>query len=256
MSNVLLSSIVLSPFVLGIALVSALSADTKGGGSGGGGEPIEDRHFAVESVDGVEIDMLAGDLTLRGGAGDQVSVRVLESHAAAGCEFQVRHEGRTVEIESKNKGLPGRCDFDLEIIVPGPLPVEIELGAGDMTLDGLTGVLDLATGAGDVTGNARGTLVEVSTGAGDIELSGLVSAIEAKTGAGGITLSFDAAPKGTIEASTGVGDVSVLLPGNAVVDASASTGLGSVRQTLTEQPGADTVVHASTGIGDVRLGSK
>lgn len=62
-------------------------------------------------------------------------------------------------------------------------------------------------------------------------------------------------PRGTIEATTGVGDVAVQLPAGAVVDVSASTGLGSVHQGLTERDGAEKVVRASTGVGDVQLTS-
>ncbi len=260
MANVLLSSIVLGPYILGLTLVSALDPDPlrpeKGDGGGGGNEAVlEDRSFPLDELDDVEIDLVAGDLTLRGGAASAVAVRVLDADLGPSCRFEVRRDGRTVEIESRHDGLPSRCTVDLEIIVPGALPVEIDLGAGNVVLDGLAGDLEIDVGAGDVRGAASGSDVAVATGAGDIELDRLVGAVEAKTGTGGVTLRFDATPRGAIEATTGVGDVAVQLPAGAVVDVSASTGLGSVHQGLTERDGAETVVRASTGVGDVQLTS-
>ncbi len=276
MLSALCSTIIFNPFISAVAVTSLLALDPAPERAKDDGPPaIEQREqrgqsrqtrstgteeftFATTDLDNLRIDLNAGDLTIDGTDADEVQVVVRRTRVGERCRVDVGTEGRTLRIEAVLDRGPGdnRCEVDVDVLAPHSLTVDADVGAGDIRLQDAGSTLTLETGAGDVRGSAPSPQVRVETGAGDIQLDDLIAAISASTGAGSVSLSFDRAPAGTIDASTGVGDVRVTLPGSTPVHAHTSTGLGSVRQDLPQQDEAETVVRASTGLGDVSLRSR
>ncbi len=274
MWSALYSAVIFNPFISAIAVTSFLAMDGKPEAPPEVPEPgIERRSapsrvdtssdpqqftFATNDLDDLRIDLHAGDLTIDGTDADEVQVVIRPTRAGERCRVDVGTVGRTLKVEAVlEPGLGGnRCEVDVDVTAPAGLDLDADVGVGDIRLDDAGAAMTLETGAGDVRGSAPSPRLRVSTGVGDIQLDELVAAISASTGTGGVTLSFDSAPDGTIDASTGVGDVRVTLPDATPVSARTSTGLGSIRQELPQQSEADTVVHLSTGLGDVLLRSE
>ena len=279
MWSALYSTVVFSPFVSALAVASFLSlgdlpdSDDRGsptptgerehervgpqpaGEDGGSDERLV---FSLSDLAGLSIDLHAGDLEIRGTDTDRIEVDIRRQRVGDRCQVKVVEDGGTLRIEAVLRpGIGGnRCEVDVDVSAPAALPVEADVGAGDIRLRDAGSSLDLETGAGDIRGTASSPRLEVSTGVGDIDLRQLMAAIAASTGTGTVSLSFDVAPDGAVDASTGLGDVRIRLPEATPVDATTSTGLGSVRQELPQQDGASTVVRASTGLGDVVLRSE
>lgn len=273
MWSALYSAIIFNPFISAIAVTSFLAMDgdppeppevpepgieRRADRDTGSRSETERFTFATTDLDDLRIDLHAGDLTIDGTDADEVQVVIRPTRAGERCRVDVGTHGRTLRVEAVLE--PGfgrnRCEVDVDVFAPADLAVDADVGVGDIRLEDAGSSLTIETGAGDVRGSAQGPSLRVSTGVGDIQLDELVAAVTASTGAGGVTLSFDSAPAGTIDASTGVGDVRVSLPDATPVSAHTSTGLGSIRQELPQQTEAETVVHASTGLGDVLLRSE
>jgi len=209
--------------------------------------------FARSTLDGIRIDLHAAQLLMSHTSSDEVSVALTEIEVSDSCRIRVEPVGRTLVVEATLQGGHGRCEVDVRMAVPAGLPVSADVGAGDITVGDLATRLDLNLGAGNVSGSVKGSAVQVSSGAGNISLHGLSAAASASTGTGNVSLRFAHAPAGVIEVSSGVGNVEVHLPVDTAADTSATTGLGKVEQGLTHQPGAPTVVRASTGLGNVQV---
>lgn len=253
MLGTLSASVVFQPIFTGIAILMALSA-APGPAAAEGERGRDHQHtFDAAAFDRVELDLHAADVRLGGAATDEVGLTLRELRVSDDCHIQIEAKGRTLVVETRNEARRGYCEVDVDLSLPASLVVDLAVGAGDVDLRTLLSEISISTGAGDVEGSVSGGHVSVETGAGDIRLSGLNAAVQASSGTGDVRLTFDRAPTGRIDASTGVGDVELRLPADTPVDAATSTGLGSVQQRLENQPGADTEVRASTGIGDIRL---
>ncbi|AXH97503.1 DUF4097 family beta strand repeat-containing protein [Ornithinimicrobium avium] len=179
---------------------------------------------------------------------------------------------------------------DVEVEVPGGVPVEASTKFGTITVVGTSGETRVRSGAGDVrvdrclrltastgagalrvgsctggsatTGTGTVTVdssegaLHVRAGAGDVrvrESSG--GEVTGSTGAGDI---FVGLLSGSCQCKTGVGDVTVTVPRGEPVWLDLNAGLGSVRQDI-EPVGAPAEgqphlrVHARTGLGDVTV---
>lgn len=181
-------------------------------------------------------------------------------------------------------------DVDVEVEVPGGVPVEASTKFGSITLVGSSGEASVRSGAGNVRVD-RCLGLTASTGAGDLRV-GSCTGGTASSGTGNVTIDSSEgalhlragagnvrvreSSGGEVSASTGAGDISVgLLSGSCQCKSGAgdvtvtvprdepvwldlSAGLGSVRKDV-EPVGAPAEgqphlrVHARTGLGDVTV---
>lgn len=179
---------------------------------------------------------------------------------------------------------------DVEVEVPGGIPVEVATKAGDVRISGSSADATLKTGAGDVRIDRCLTL-EARTGAGDLRVGSCTGGsatsgtgdvtiesnegalhvragagdvrvrassggeVTAVTGAGDISLGL---LSGSCQCKSGAGDVTVTVPRGEPVWLDLSAGLGTVRKDV-EPVGAPEEgqphlrVHARTGMGDVTV---
>ena len=208
-------------------------------------------------------------LQLTNGAGD-LSVE------AGGETFEVQTElkqGKCV-VTFGDKGKPsvlvepekrnGSCEMDVTVKMPAEASLVVELGAGDVEIEGLVGSAILQVGAGNVeidagsvrlelgAGNIDGSLAGESTvrvGAGNVELDGLSQAIEVIAGAGNVELTYDEAPQGRVEVTAGIGNVEIDLPDGTVIEAD----LPDTAKVKLETGDSKTRVQVQAGLGNVRV---
>ncbi|RJL26498.1 DUF4097 family beta strand repeat-containing protein [Bailinhaonella thermotolerans] len=191
---------------LGVLIVS-------GCGVIGRSETETKTYEVAEKVSAVRLDSGEGDVEfVETGRGD---VKVTEKLSWRGEKPKPEHrvEGGTLVLtyDCPDVQLGGSCGIDYVVEVPKGLAVDLETGAGDITLRALTGTIKANTGAGGLTGENLGAKkAQVESGAGDVELS-FVSApddVEVRTGAGAGTVRV---PDGSyrVDVGTGVGEEDV-----------------------------------------------
>jgi DUF4097 and DUF4098 domain-containing protein YvlB len=95
---------------------------------------------------------------------------------------------------------------------------DLDTGSGDITLQDVSGSLNLRAGSGDIRGSGlkSTTVIESHSGSGDVTLSGDLGdlvRLTADTGSGDIMITTSRVPSLHIEASSESGDLTVDLPG-------------------------------------------
>ena len=137
----------------------------------------------------------------------------------------------------------------LTVSVPRECDLTARSGDGTITIERVSGRLDLHSGDGNIRGSdLRGSLkahtddgslrlvdidgrADVDTGDGGIELTGTLSMVRARTGDGSVTVRAEpgSATADAWEIRTGDGGITVEVPDTLGAELDASTGDGSVR---------------------------
>jgi hypothetical protein len=117
-------------------------------------------------------------------------------------------------------------------------------GAGDLTVSGGAGRLELTTGSGRINTDQAAAPAKVDTGSGVVRLGPMAAGVRAKTGSGDVEIS---AVGGASTVVTGSGDVWL---GAVTSDVLARTGSGNV--TIANASAGQLELH--TGSGELRIG--
>ncbi len=98
--------------------------------------------------------------------------------------------------------------LDVVLIVPAGSNVAVtaRTGKGDISSDGVQGLLDVHTGKGDVSTSASSRDLAIHTGMGDVSVRNGRGAVAVETGKGDVSISE---VMGGLQVRTGSGDVSV-----------------------------------------------
>jgi hypothetical protein len=146
------------------------------------------------AVTAVAINSHGGTITVTAGSGGAVRVTETLRHTGARPVPEHRLDAAQLTFASGCQGHPGSCGVDYRIEVPATVSATLDSAGGTITVDGLSGVLDLSSGGGavDATGISP-------------------SAFTARTGGGASHLRF-AAPPGAVRVDSAGGDVTIRLP--------------------------------------------
>lgn len=129
-------------------------------------------------------------------------------------------------------------EFSLVIEIPENMNLNIDTGAGNISINGVKGNLDIESGAGNVSITDIQGNVTVATGAGNMKFKKITGSVEADTGAGNLTF-FNIT--GDIAADCGAGNITIdTCSGYVDVD----TGIGNI-----DVSGVKRKVKANTGLG-------
>ena len=134
----------------------------------------------------------------------------------------------------------------ISVSVQAPLGshVEARSGAGDVTVTGAAGKLNLHTGSGRIDADQAEGSVHVDTGSGTVRLGPMAAGLRAKTGSGDVEIT---AIGGASTVITGSGDVWL---GAVTGDVLARTGSGRV--TIANATAGELELH--TGSGAIHVG--
>jgi len=174
--------------------------------------------------------------------------RILSAH-----ELDFRQSGNDVRVRSRFEddrwanrlwGSHSKFRTEIRVLVPRHFNIDFTDGAGNITIDDVTGTVSGRTGAGNVViGKIRGP-VDVTSGAGNIDIDGAVGRIEVTSGAGNINLrSID----GAIQAHTGAGNITARISSQPEGDSSLDSGAGNVTVYLEDAVGVYVDAVASVG---------
>ncbi|MGD2068225.1 MAG: hypothetical protein PVI57_06025 [Gemmatimonadota bacterium] len=237
------------------------------------------RVVGAASLERVVLTSRQGPITVGPGPDDSVRVRlrVGPARGAMGTRRTCRLDPGAPRVAVKVSGstltlaaepdLGSECVADWQLTVPRTMGADLEVVAGDVTVEGVTGGVDVSSRAGTTEVRVAGGPVEVDAGSGRIEVDYLgdgYGAVSARTGVGSVELEIDGRSLAQRRAP-GSGD-SVTLEGGAAnsVDLRADVGNISVRlgggrfpdatRRLRRSPGARTPTRAPPRTGPRRSG--
>ena len=118
----------------------------------------------------VQVELLAGSLTVRGWDRAEVRVKGTLGRGMAGIDLERR--GDTVSLEVDHRGHHRHKEAQLEIFVPASSRLDLETLSADITLDGLAGAVEASTVSGRVEGQDLSGALEIETVSGSIDLNG------------------------------------------------------------------------------------
>lgn len=237
----------------------------------GGGRTLEriEQSFDVGPTPLLVVNSFAGNVTVR--SHDQNSIQVTATKRARGQSALARIQ---VQIQPTDQGVEIKTDpasatlsntsVEFDILVPAGTSVDIETGAGQVEVHGLTGTERVQTGAGEIILRDAVGEVDAHTGAGTVDLSGGTGRVRLDTGAGSIV--FRGAPQGDYQFQSGVGSITIWLPADAGADLDLTTGFGNVTVDFAVQgqvtgrevkgtigSGAQATIQAHTGTGSIEV---
>lgn len=230
-----------------------------------------DRSFQVTGPVDIEILTRSGDIAVRNGSGNTVSIHgkihqsnswLESSHKADVEELEknppLRQSGNSIRIDYVNLR---NVSVDYDITVPENTTVRTHSGSGNQTVEGLQGTIDLEAGSGDMqiarlkgdlrfqtgSGNVRGRQLSgparVKAGSGDIEIEEVGEGdVDIRTGSGNIIVS---GVNGGFRAEAGSGDIRG--NGNPKSLWSIRTGSGNVDLRVPSEAGFDVDVSSNSG---------
>jgi GNAT superfamily N-acetyltransferase len=173
----------------------------------------------VLSFDGPVSDLScrldAGNVTIAPSGHDRTVIHRVVRHGwrAPATTEQLRDGHLVIEARRPTGLLAGWWWIDYEIELPAPTAVAAHTSAGRVTVDGLTGGVDVQTQAGKVHVRDVAGPLRLQATAGSVEGEQLRSqSVEVHTDAGHVRLSFDTAPDAvTVVAFAGA--IDIRLPG-------------------------------------------
>jgi hypothetical protein len=148
------------------------------------GERVFEQTLDLDGVKRVLIDGGVGTMDVRASDDDKLHVIVtaepdddlsksVSEEEMAGIELDVDRSSRRLKLELD---LPGGLDVDdvqekWQVRVPVGVETELELGVGQMDVEGVTGGLVISVGVGELNVDIPSGPVEISVGVGDVDVS-------------------------------------------------------------------------------------
>jgi hypothetical protein len=208
--------------------------------------------FSVGEAPTLEVDNFAGDVTVRSGGNGEIRVIVTKRAGSEGqvdrIDVDVSEQADGVRIRTSHPGTSiGGASVRLEVFVPSDARLELDTGAGNVTVDGVEGEISARSGAGNVRVEGAAASVELNTGAGNID--------------------YEGEPQGDCVFNSNVGNVTLRLPADMNADVRLTTGVGNIELggfdvegeiSRTEVDGVlgtgeEATIEARTGAGNVVL---
>ncbi len=229
------------------------------------GERIE-QAYQVGDAPSLEIDNFAGNVTVRAGESGVIRVvatkKVTRRSDLARIEVQIDERDGGLAIRTRRPSGFRNVSVELEITTPASTRLDLRDGAGNVSVQGLSGSLEVDTGAGNVDMDDVTGVIDAHTGAGNINVRGGAGTVRLDTGAGNIR--YEGTPQGDCRFGTGAGNITLVLPADVNVKVNLDTGIGNIdvdfavdgrvtRQEVegTIGSGAQGTITASTGTGNI-----
>jgi hypothetical protein len=227
----------------------------------------------LPAVDAAVLDT-DGDVRVVAGDGRRTVLETIERTGLfGGPDVSVSTSGGMLRVRSRCPLGPSvGCEARHVLHVPPGTRIRLDAHAGDVTVEGVTGTLDLATGSGEIriVDAGRGE-VRARTGSGDVALAGVradrldvrtgsgeiagadvaARTAEVQTGSGDVRLGL-AIPPLVLRGRTGSGEIWLEVP-DAVYQVRTETGSGDEDVQVAQDPDARNRLDLETGSGDIRV---
>jgi hypothetical protein len=206
--------------------------------------------FTVASPVTLSIQNPAGNVTIRQGSANQVSVQVTKvvrtlNQSVATRELKqmvvnTTQNGNTIQVQSTYAtsffdGVRSTRSVDLLVTTPQQTAVTLRLNAGNATVSDLNGKMDLQLNAGNLT----------VSGAQVTDSSSL------RTDAGNITASLSMTPAATLSVQVNAGNAALTLPSDTPAHLDARVNVGSISVTGWSIPVTHPTPPSAAASGDL-----
>ena len=227
----------------------------------GGGPNVAEESFSLEGVRLVAIHQTAGQLIVRPcEAGEQPGVATSADRTTPNLSVRREGDTVSIDVRlapgwlfrrRRGASTTVRLGAGLEAITAN-------MGAGDVQLRGIAVPrMSVHTGAGVIGSVGSDGSLDLDVGAGKVTVYGHKGTVTCATGTGDATVDIAEAPPGTYRISVGIGRADLRLPAGLAVHARARSGLGRGR---VEYPDAGEhapiSVSAESGIGEASVRSR
>lgn len=211
-----------------------------------------DETFEIGATPRLELDSFAGNVTVRVGESDTIRVvatkkaRTRSNLERIDIEWSER-EGELRIQASHSQRIASNMSVEFEITAPAGTRLNLDVGAGNIQVENVTGEIDAHTGAGEIETWGSTGRVSLDTGAGNITYQGRPQGdCTFETGAGNITLRLSAEADVEVDLGTGVGIIDV-----DDFDVVGQVSRGEVKGVIGS--GAQGRIEAQTGAGNIDL---
>jgi hypothetical protein len=217
----------------------------------------EEKRFSVSGKPDLSVSTFDGSVQIRPWDRPEVLVevekRAVDKEAAATIEVHAEQNGNRIRVDVRtgsSLGWNASRSANLIVSVPASADVQAASGDGALSIERITGKIDLRSGDGSIHGSGLAGDLHARTGDGSINLDGVSGAVDLETGDGSVAV------VGTltrVHARSGDGSVSVRAAAGSTTgdDWDINTGDGSVSLDLPEAFGAELDAH--TGDGHIQL---
>ncbi len=210
--------------------------------------PLASQTFSVSSEPQIIINDFAGVVTLQASGNGSVSVNETEhvsTSSANDIQYSAVQQGNTIKVTATRTGAStsNAESVDLTLTLPALCDIQASTGAGNITANGLSGLMKLQTNAGDLSFQG-GTIKGASS---------------LQSHAGTITFDGSLAPAGDYEFTTNAGSINLTLPADSAFTLNASTNAGGINNAFSSNTvgsNPTSSVHAHTNAGDVNIYQK
>ena len=218
-------------------------------------QETESGRFTVdEPVDEVRLDLRVGQVEVMAGDADQVEVAYTRHFAWKAPELDTSATDGVLTLGGGcgSSFMSLVCSVDYQVRVPPGTQVTGSTTAGDVTLEGLDGEVDVATSAGDLEALDVSGPLRLRSSAGDVTVLDTASPrIAVRTSAGDVEVAA-VEPPDELVAETSAGDVDIVVP-DVAYDVIADTSAGDLAVEVVDDPSAPRTISARTSAGDVTI---
>jgi hypothetical protein len=226
------------------------------------------KSFEIGSSPTLRIDSFGGGVTVRG---DEVeTIQAVATRKARRrsdldrLEVTMTERDGGLEIETRNPSRAPNVSVLLEIRVPAATHLEVDLGAGSVVVEGLTGGVQVDNAAGAIVLKEVSGGIRARTAAGYASARGAKGPVTLESAAG--VVDYQGVPKGDCHFGTAAGSISLDLPADADVAVDLRAKIGAVdaacdvegtttgrRVEGTIGSGAQGTVTARATVGDIDM---
>ncbi|GJM35670.1 MAG: hypothetical protein DHS20C18_46710 [Saprospiraceae bacterium] len=198
-------------------------------------------------IDEVSVYIGAGDLTITKSSSDAVEVMV--DYNKSDTEIKIETKGNALTIKEKSIGYKSNGKPSWTLRLPDSKELSINVGAGDVNINGLVLNLEANIGAGDFYLGEINGKIHLNTGTGNIKIDNAEGSFNLNSGTGNLQLK---AMSGSIVANSGTGMVNaeeMYITG----ESSMNSGTGRVTVSLGKSVEADLGVNSGTNDSSLKF---
>jgi hypothetical protein len=202
-------------------------------------------------VKSVVVHTGSGGVTIHGSSRADISGQRSVEHSWQTPVLDEHVDGDTLTLNGSCKlSVFAWCSVSYTLDVPRGVRVDVESGAGDVSVANIDADVKAHTGAGQIDLTQLTGSLDVQTGAGSVSATQLASpTVQARSGAGSIELQF-VRPPTKVDGRSGAGSLDIEVPHDATTySVTGETGHGSRDINVANAPGSDHVMQLESGAG-------
>lgn len=219
----------------------------------------ETKEFDSNGLAIVSVENTSGKVLITAATESKASVVATKNIFSDKCKMTIDRSGTklVIKVEKTNSFFSKEdCDVDFEVKVPKAVSLNLAIGSGNLTVNGIQGDLAFKVGSGDILADGIFKKIDGKSGSGKIVVNGLTGGGELKSGSGEIDLKYAISSlNGELVIKTGSGDSTILFPKGSKVNTQFNAGSGKLMNELGDNSSAAFKVSMKAGSGDLKIRS-